>query len=146
MNLFSRSQITKSNYFSFLFALIPVSFMAGNMIININVILIILSSLILFNKRLIELKFLLLDKLIFVFFFLILISGFLNDIGFYLSKENWSQSVIESKGFFSTSEKSILFLKYLFLYLTVRYLIEKKNCKSKNIFSYVCCFIFICLF
>ena len=134
MNLFSRSQITKSNYFSFLFALIPVSFMAGNMIININVILIILSSLILFNKRLIELKFLLLDKLIFVFFFLILISGFLNDIGFYLSKENWSQSVIESKGFFSTSEKSILFLKYLFLYLTVRYLIEKKIVNLKIFF------------
>ena len=134
MNLFSQLQITKINYFSFLFALIPFSFIAGNMIININVILIILSSLILFHKKLFSLKFLLIDKLIFLFFFLILISGFSNDLGFYLSKENWSQLVVESKGFFSTSKKSILFLKYLLLYLAIRYLIEKKIINLKYFF------------
>ena len=88
MNLFSRLQITKSNYFSFLLAVIPLSFIAGNMIINMNVILIIISALILFHRKLINLEFLLIDKLIFLFFALILMSGFSNDLGFYISKEN----------------------------------------------------------
>ena len=66
----------KNQLFQFLFAVIPaISFIAGNMIININVILIILSSLILFNKNFLNLEFLLIDKLIFLYFFLILISG-----------------------------------------------------------------------
>ena len=148
MNLFSRLQITKSNYFSFLFAVIPLSFIAGNMIININVILIILSALILFNRNLINLEFLLIDKLILLFFVLILISGFSNDLGFYLSKENWSQLVIDSKGFFSTSKKSILFLKYLLLYLVVRYLIEKKIINLKIFFLLVLLqlFLFVLIF
>ncbi len=145
MNLFSRLQITKSNYFSFLLAVIPLSFIAGNMIINMNVILIIISALILFHRKLINLEFLLIDKLIFLFFALILMSGFSNDLGFYLSKENWSQLVIESKGFFSTSKKSILFLKYLLLYLVVRYLIEKKIINLKIFFlSCAASTIFVC--
>ena len=48
MYLFSNYQITKSNYFSLLISLLPISFIAGNMIININVVLTIISALIIF--------------------------------------------------------------------------------------------------
>ena len=55
--------LTKTNYFSFLLALMPLSFIAGNMIININVLILIFSSLIFFYSRLLKMKFYLIDKL-----------------------------------------------------------------------------------
>ena len=50
MYLLSKFQFSKSNYLNLLIFLIPVSFIAGNMIININLILLILSTLILYGK------------------------------------------------------------------------------------------------
>ena len=69
MYLFSKFFNSKQNYLNLLIFLIPISFVAGNMIININLILLIMSTLILFNKDVFRIKFYLLDKLIFSFFF-----------------------------------------------------------------------------
>ena len=66
----------------------PLSFIAGNMIININTILIILSALILFRRDIFKSKFFLLDKIIFIFFGFILFTALFNDV-FYLNKLSW---------------------------------------------------------
>ena len=50
------------------------------MAINITIALIILSGLIIFNRYIFEIKYFFLDKLIFIYFFLMLLIGIYNDI------------------------------------------------------------------
>ena len=138
MNLFSSLSRYRENYFSILLALLPFSYIAGNMIININIILIILSTILIFRKNLFQLKFFIIDKLILSFFTLIIISGIINDYYFYTEKLEWL-------GYFSTTLKSILFLKYLFLYLCLRFLFENDFLNLK--FFFIACLIsslFVC--
>jgi len=127
MYLFSNLQITKSGFLSFLLSLIPLSFVAGNMIININLILLIIFTFILFGKNMFRIKYYFLDYLIFAFFFLILLTGIINDIYFYSIKLAW-------KGYFATIIKSFFFFKYLLLYLVIRFLIEREIIQLKLFF------------
>ena len=139
MYLFSNFKKYQSQYFNFLIALIPFSFIAGNLLINLNVILVIFSSLLIFKKKIFELKFYFLDKIIISFFLLVLFSGLINDIEFFFDKLNW-------KGYFSTFIKSLFFLRYLILYLCLRFLIEKQivNIKQFFLFSSIAT-LFVCL-
>ena len=131
-------EISKKNYFSLLIAVLPVSFIAGNMIININVIVLLLSTLIFYGKEIFKIKYYLLDKFIFIFFGLILFTGILNDINFIVND-------LYPKGF-NTIIKSILFFKYLFLYMVLRFLIEKKNLSLKFFFlTSTFSVLFVCL-
>ena len=41
----------KNTYFSFLFAMIPLSFILGNLILNLNIFILILSAIIFFDKN-----------------------------------------------------------------------------------------------
>ena len=119
---------SKNNLFNFLMILFPFSFIAGNMLININSILLILSGLLFFSKDLIKIKFNLLDKLFISFFFLILLTGLINDYEFYIEGlDDWM-------GFFPTTVKSILFLRYLLFYLILRILISKQIINYKFFF------------
>ena len=127
MYLFTRTNLTKSNILNFLLALFPLSFIAGNMLININLLLIVILSLIFFNKELFRIKIFLLDKIIFFYFFLIIFTSFINDYQFFTEQMAW-------KGYFSTVKKSIYFLKYLLLYLSLRFLIEKNIINLKLFF------------
>ena len=132
MYLMPKFEVTKKNYLNLLIFLFPLSFIAGNMIVNINIILIIFSSIILFRKDLFRINYYLLDKLLFSFFFLILLTGIINDFYFYSIKLAW-------KGYFATVLKSFFFLKYLLLYIIFRYLIEKDLINLKYFF--LSCFI-----
>lgn len=129
MYLFSKINLTKANLISFLIALFPLSFIAGNMIININILLLIISSVIFFSKDLFKIKIFFLDKIIFLFFFFIIFTGFINDLYFYSAQLEW-------KGYFSTVKKSIYFLRYLLLYLILRVLIEKSIINLKLFFLF----------
>lgn len=133
MNLISNLKISTSNYFNLLLTLIPFSFIAGNMIINIVTILLIISSLIFFRKKILGINFYLLDKLLFLFFFLVLFTGIYNDISLYINHSEFFQW----RGGYETSIKSIFFLKYLLLYVVVRFLIEKKIVNLK--FFFIAC-------
>ena len=138
MSLVSKLYISKSNYLNLLLGLLPVSFIAGNMIININIILIILSSLLFFGKNIFDLKLYFLDKLLIIFFFIILFTGFYNETIFYI-EDLYPQ-------FPDTILKSLFFLRYLMLYFIIRFLIEKKLIDlkfffiSSSIFSLFVCF------
>ena len=124
--------LSKNNFFNILLGLVPISFIAGNMLININIILITLSSLIFFKKDLFKINYFFLDKLLFLFFFLILITGAINDFYFYSIKLAW-------KGYYTTILKSLFFLKYILLYIALRYLIEK-NILNLKLFFVTCFF------
>lgn len=127
MYLFTKVNFDKGNVLSLILALFPLSFIAGNMLININIILIIILSLIFFNKELFRTKIIFLDKIFFLYFSLIILTSFINDYYFFTEKMTW-------KGYFSTVVKSILFLKYLLFYFVVRFLIEKKIVNLKLFF------------
>lgn len=119
--------LSKNNFFNILLGLVPISFISGNMLININIILIILSSLFFFGRDLFRINYFFLDKLFFLFFFLVLLTGSINDFYFYSIKLAW-------KGYFATILKSLFFLKYILLYIVLRYLIEKNILNLKYFF------------
>ena len=127
MKLFSNYKLSKADYLNLLIALMPLSFIAGNMIININLILIILSTLFFFKGNLIKIRFYTLDKFLLGFFLLIIITACVNDYYMYSIGLSW-------RGNITAIINSLLFLKYLFLYLSLRYLIEKEIINLKLFF------------
>ena len=142
MFLFLKSNINKENYFNLLLFLVPFSFIAGNMIININVILIIFSVLFFYHKDLFKIELNLLDKLIVLYFFLIFFTGIYNIISIYLNYEEFSLF----KKNYLTLLKSTLFLKYLLLYFSIRLLVEKNIVNLKYFFiSCTISVLFVCL-
>lgn len=142
MSLFLKSQITKINFLSILIALFPISFIAGNMIINLNILLLILSCLIIYKSTVFNINYFLLDKIIILFFLFILITGIYNDYKLYI---NYNE-VYTYRGSYGTTIKSLFFLKYLFLYIILRFLVEKKNL-NLNFFLVTCTLssLFVCL-
>ncbi len=127
MLLFSNNLISSKNYFNFLLCILPISFIAGNLVINLNVLILIVSALIFFKKKIFQIEYYWFDKFLILFFLLVLCTGFYNDYFFYLNEMAW-------KGYFSTILKSIFFLRYLFLYLILRYLVEKQITDLKPFF------------
>ena len=136
-------QITFNKYLKFkyiinlLIAILPLSFIAGNLIINLNVLLIILSSLIFFNLDFFKFKYYLVDKLLIIFFFYSLFVGILN---FYNFPESNNKFVTENL------IKSIVFFRYLLLYFSIR-IILKNNLLNFKIFYIVStiCVLFVSL-
>ncbi len=127
MLLFSDKSQSLKNYFNLLLSILPISFIAGNLIINANILILIISALVVFKKKVFQLKYFLLDKLFFLFFLLVIYTGFYNDYFFYINEMAW-------KGYFSTFIKSIFFLRYLLLYLILRFLIENQIINLKAFF------------
>ncbi len=127
MYLTSKFQTQKSLYLSLLLALMPLSFIAGNMIININVILLIISSFLIFGKNLFKVKYYLLDKLLIIFFCFLLFTALFNDLST-LNKLTWREPR------FATTIYSVLFLKYLIIYFILRFLVEKDKVNLKYFF------------
>jgi len=138
MSLINNPNLSKNNFLNLLLALFPISFIAGNTIINLNIILLIVSTLLFYGRKSFDLRYYILDKLIFAFFVFVLFTGIYNDIKFYVYD-------LYPKGI-NTTIKSIFFLKYLFLYLILRFLIENALVNLKFFFA-TCSFftLFVCL-
>lgn len=121
----------KTYFINFLFSLIPISFIAGNLILNLNILLFIILSLFFYYKEILKIDLHNIDKLILLIFIYILMIAFYNNIANYHaenSAKNWTIIL-----------KSILFLRFLILYFAIRYLIEKEIINFKSFF-YVCFF------
>ncbi len=138
MSLINNSNLSKNNFLNLLLALFPISFIAGNTIINLNIILLIVSTLLFYGRKSFDLRYYTLDKLIFAFFIFVLFTGIYNDIKFYVND-------LYPKGI-NTTIKSIFFLKYLLLYLILRFLVENAKVNLKFFFA-TCSFftLFVCL-
>ena len=125
MHFFSIPYNLKINFLSILLALMPISFIAGNMIININLVLILITSLFFYGKKIFEFDYLFLDKLIIGYFLFIIFTGCFNY--FLYDLENIHSFIV-------SPIKSILFLKYLALYLIIRSLVSKRLINLKLFF------------
>ncbi len=107
-----------------LIALLPISFIAGNLLINLNIILIVLFSLFFFNKSFLNFKYYLIDKVIVLFFLFSFFVGIINYFSF-----PHPINIFVTENFL----KSFTFLRYLLLYLSIR-LIIKNNLFDFKIF------------
>ncbi len=129
---------SRNNLLNLIVACFPISFIAGNTIINLNIVLIILLSIIFYKKDIFNIKYFLIDKLIILYFLFILYTGFYNDIYFIVND-------LYPAGY-KTILKSLFYLRYLFLYFAIRYLIEKEILNLKLFFlSCSFCSIFVCV-
>ena len=72
--------LSKNNFINFLICFIPISFIAGNLVLNLNFLSIIIFSLVFYSKDIIKIKFNILDKLILVFFSYILVISILSTL------------------------------------------------------------------
>jgi O-antigen ligase len=121
---------------NFLIGIIPISFIAGNLVINLNLILIVLTSFIIFRKNFFAYEFYLIDKLLIILFLYSLFTGIIN---YYNSDQ---ENIFVEENFY----KSLLFLRYLLFYFAIRILIEK-GLLNFRLFFVICssCVIFVCL-
>lgn len=133
-----KSLPNSSDYFrlyfiNFLIAIFPISYIAGNLIINLNILLIVISTLIIFKKKVFLIKYNVIDKLIFYAFGVIFISGITNTVQIYLNDQTSIQN-------FKILVKTFLHFRYLLFYLILRFLVETNKFNFKIFFmsSFIC--------
>ena len=128
------SKSIKMKIINILFLFIPISYIAGNLLINLNILLLFMAGIFFYGKNLFKIDFILIDKLIFYLFALFLIICFYN----YLDQNKLTSSDLK---FITT--KTIFYFRYLLFYLILRYFIENKIISMK--FFFISC-LFSCLF
>jgi len=116
----------------------PLSFIAGNLILNLNILLLLLSAFIFYGTNIFRIKLHLVDKLMILFFSFILFTSIYNNIHIYTTEE-WPKN-------FAVTKKAFLFLRFLALYFIVRYIIKEKKINFKFfLISCTFCSIFVSL-
>ena len=113
--------INKEFFINILIITLPFSFIAGNLIINLNVLLIILFSLAFFGFKVFEKKLENVDKIIIIFFLYICINGIVND---YYNNDVSNIILL----------KSISYLRYLFLYFAIKFIVVNNIINYKYFF------------
>ncbi len=127
MHFFSIKNPSQKDFLNILLAILPLSFVAGNMIININVILFILISFFFFRQDVFKIKYYFIDKIVFFYFLFIIFTSLYNH--FFYDLDGVEKHL-------ANPIKSILFLKYFLLYIVLRYLIEKNLINLKLFFTF----------
>ena len=131
------SLISKNYIINFIILLIPISYIIGNLALNLNIFLLILLSFLFFRGDVFHIKYSLTDKLILIFFLYILLNGFFNNLLNFEFPNAPNQNIVLIKSF--------LFLRFLILYLVVRYLVFKEIINYKLLFLfYGSCAFFVC--
>ena len=67
--------LSKNQFLSLVFALIPASFIAGNLILNLNILIFIIIALIFHWKKIFKINLEFIDKSIIIFFLFISFTG-----------------------------------------------------------------------
>ena len=108
-----------------LFSALILSFIAGNLIVNLNILLFIFFSIFFYHKELFKIKIDVIDKIILTLFIYIFINGIFSNIFF---------AIKNSSSDYSIFLKSVLFIRFLVLYFIVKILILKKIIQLKYFF------------
>lgn len=121
---------------NFLLLAIPISYILGNLVLNANIIILIVASLVFYNRKIFLHKFTPVDKIIILVFLYILLNGIINNFFNFPSSPNQNLILI----------KSILFMRFLILYFTIKYLIKNEIIDLKKIFIfYSIIVLFVCV-
>lgn len=123
--------LSYTNYFNYkytinlLLSFLPLSFIAGNLIINLNMILIIVFSIVKFKKSFFKLELELIDKLLIIFFIYII---FISSYNYYIFAEKNNVYLNENL------IKSFVFIRYFLFYLSIKLIIKNKIFNFKLFF------------
>ena len=109
-----------------LIALIPFSFIAGNLILNVNILLIIIYGLYLFKIDIFKSNFSYTDILIIILFVYIIANGVFNNL------LNFNFSNVSNEN--TVLIKSLSFVRFFFLYFVIKYLIKNNFINYKLLF------------
>ena len=121
---------------NFLLLAIPISYILGNLVLNINIIILIVTSLVFYNHKIFSYKFSPIDKIIILFFSYILLNGIINNFFNFPANSNNNFILV----------KSILFMRFLLLYFSLKYLIRNEIIDLKKIFIfYSIIVLFVCV-
>ena len=118
--------MSKQNILTGLISFIPLSYILGNFILNLNVVIIILAGFFLYNKGE-RLKINIIDKLMIFAFLYIILTGLWN------TTESYFFGYTQNKDL-TIINKSLLFLRYIFLYFAIRLITDKEQINYKFLF------------
>ncbi len=136
-------QLTKNHFLNLTFALIPASFIAGNLVLNLNILIFLVFTTIFYWKKMFNINFEFVDKLIITFFLFILFTGIYNSVERYLYMNSIS---ITPEQDYTILYKTIFYLRYLLFYFCLRYLINNNLINLKYFFfSCFACSLFVSL-
>ena len=116
---------TKSMFLSYLFSFIPVSFIIGNLVLNINIAILIVFTFSFYFKEIFKIKIFLTDKILIAFFVFLIFNSIVNTY-FYSNKSSTQD--------FTILIKTVGYLRYLLLYFVLRFLVENKLLNLKIFF------------
>ena len=125
MVIFNSFNRNKDIILNILFSLIPLSFLIGNFVINLNVLFIIVFAFLIYNKKIFGIKLLLVDKVIISLFIFTFITGIIN---------NTLLTPNVGSGDYTILIKTISYIRYLLLYFILRFLIEENKINFKWFF------------
>ena len=125
MSLFSTKIFKKHIIINFLFSSLIVSFIAGNLVLNVNVLLIIVTSFFFYKERIFKFDFDNFDKILIFYFYIFYYAVF--SIMLVIIKDSLTDD-------FSVLLKSLFFLRFLFFYFVVKFLIKENIINFKVFF------------
>ena len=114
---------SKKNLINLIILLIPLNYIAGNLMLNLNIIILIFYVFFLFRLEIFKDKLSIIDKLIIIYFFYIVINGIFNNL-FNSSLQNDNTVLF----------KSLLYTRFLILYFVLKYLIKRDLINYKLLF------------
>ena len=117
--------LNKTFFINLFFSFIPISFILGNLILNLNIALLIILTFYIFRSKVFNFQFNFFDKLVLFFFFYVFLVGLFN----YLIND----APVRNNEILI---KTILYLRFLALYIILVFLINKKIINFK-IFFYI---------
>ncbi len=133
-------QINKNHLFflNLLIFILPISFILGNLVLNLNLVFLIIYSIVLFRLQVFKWKFNLIDCFVIIFFLYIFLNGIYNNFF------NLNIPILREENIILI--KSLFFLRFLLLYLVIKFLILKNiiNFKYLLLFYGSIC-LFICI-
>jgi O-antigen ligase len=127
---------SKNFLINFIISLIPVSYILGNLILNLNIIILIFIVFYFFGFEVFKKKFNTIDKFIIFFFLYVIINGTLNNFF------NFDFPNPPNENFILL--KSLLYTRFFLLYFALKFLIYKNIINYKIIFySFGLCGLFV---
>ena len=116
----------KKNLIDFFIAIIPISYIAGNLVLNLNITILILSVFFIHGIKVFKIEYNLIDKVILIIFFYVFINGIYNNFFNFNFPNVPDQNLIIKKSFF--------YMRFLFLYIVLRFVISNTLINFKSIF------------
>ena len=123
----SKIIFSKSFFINLIILLIPINFILGNLLLNLNVIILITLALFFYGLDIFKIKFDNIDRLILIFFLYLFINGIVNN--YLVREDDFIQDTILIK--------TLAYSRYLLLYFVVRFLVIRKIINFKYLFFFM---------